>query len=125
MFLVNQRFLFRNFLLCCPSQRSARSHVPSQVATQQEIDRQLWAGGDAGFEPGTAGQQSGALSTILTPIFTSWFWISHNVTVPDSKSRNIPEVVVVRRGAGGVLGVQGGWVSWVKGGANVVSLQAT
>jgi hypothetical protein len=47
------------------------------------------------------------------------------VTVPDSKSRNIPEVVVVRRGAGGVLGICGGWVSWVKGGANGVSLQAT
>jgi hypothetical protein len=46
-------------------------------------------------------------------------------TVPDSKSRNIPEVVIVRRGAGGVLGICGEWVSWVKGGANGVSLQAT
>jgi hypothetical protein len=45
--------------------------------------------------------------------------------VPDSKSRNIPEVVIVRRGAGGVLGIWRGWVSWVKGGANGVSLQAT
>jgi hypothetical protein len=45
--------------------------------------------------------------------------------VPNSKSRNIPEVVVVRRGAGGALGIWGGWVSWVKGGANGVSLQAT
>jgi hypothetical protein len=34
---------FRNFLLCCPSQRSA-SQVPSQVATHQEIGSQLWAG---------------------------------------------------------------------------------
>ncbi len=49
------------------------------------------------------------------------------ITVPDSKSRNIPEVVVVRRRAGGVLGIWGGWVNRVKGrgGANGVSLQAT
>ncbi len=47
------------------------------------------------------------------------------ITVPNSKSRNIPEVVIVRRRAGGVLGVWEGWVSWVKGGANRVSLQAT
>ncbi len=47
------------------------------------------------------------------------------VSVPDSKSRNIPEVVVVRRGAVGVLGIWKGWVNWVKGGANGVSLQAT
>ncbi len=45
--------------------------------------------------------------------------------VPDNKSRNIPEVVIVRRGAGGVLGIWEGWVNWVKGGAYGVSLQAT
>ncbi len=45
--------------------------------------------------------------------------------VPNSKSRNIPEVVIVRRGAGGVLGIWEGWVNWVEGGANGVSLQAT
>ncbi len=47
------------------------------------------------------------------------------VIVPDSKSRNIPEVVFLWRGAF-VLGVfwrQG--VGGVKGGANGVSLQAT
>jgi hypothetical protein len=33
------------------------------------------------------------------------------ISVPDSKSRNIPEVIIVRRGAGGVLGiVEGGSV---------------
>ncbi len=47
------------------------------------------------------------------------------VSVPDSKSRNIPEVIIVRRGAVGVLGIWRRWVSWVKGGANGVSLQAT
>ncbi len=41
--------------------------------------------------------------------------------VPISKRRNIPEVVIVRRGAGGVLGIWEGWVNWVKGGANGVS----
>ncbi len=45
--------------------------------------------------------------------------------VPNSRSRNIPEVVIVRRGAGGVLGIWEGLVNWVKGGANGVSLQAT
>ncbi len=35
--------------------------------------------------------------------------------VPISKSRNIPEVVIARRGAGGVLGIWEGWVNWVKG----------
>jgi hypothetical protein len=47
------------------------------------------------------------------------------MVVPNSKSWNIPEVVIIRRGAGGVLGTWGGWVSWVKGGANGVSLKAT
>jgi hypothetical protein len=46
-------------------------------------------------------------------------------TVPDSKIRNIPEVVFVRRWAVGVLGIWKGWDRWVKGGANGVSLQAT
>jgi hypothetical protein len=35
---------FPNCFLCRPSQRSARSQVPSQVATHQEIGSQLWAG---------------------------------------------------------------------------------
>jgi hypothetical protein len=47
------------------------------------------------------------------------------VLVPDSKSRNIPEVILVRRGAVGVLGIWRGGEGWVKGGANRVSLQAT
>ncbi len=51
--------------------------------------------------------------------------IQYDITVPDSKSRNIPEVVIVRHGAVGVLGIWRGWDSWVKGGANGVSLQAT
>ncbi len=37
------------------------------------------------------------------------------VSVPDKRSRNIPEVVVVRRWAVGVLGIWRGRV-WVKGG---------
>jgi hypothetical protein len=48
-----------------------------------------------------------------------------DVIVPDSKSRNIPEVVLVRRWAVGILGIWKGGVGWVKGGAIGVSLQAT
>jgi hypothetical protein len=51
--------------------------------------------------------------------------LSGTIIVPDSKSRNIPEVVIVRRWAVGVLGIWRGWDSWGKGGANRVSLQAT
>ncbi len=43
---------FCNFLLCCPSQRSAPSQVPSQVATQLEIGSQLWAGETPDLNPG-------------------------------------------------------------------------
>jgi hypothetical protein len=46
-------------------------------------------------------------------------------TVPDSKSRNIPEVVLVGRWAIGVLGIWREGVGWVRGGTNGVSLQAT
>jgi hypothetical protein len=35
---------FPNFFLYRPSQRSARSQVPSQVAAHQEVGSQLWAG---------------------------------------------------------------------------------
>jgi hypothetical protein len=47
------------------------------------------------------------------------------VIVPDNKSRNIPEVVLVRRCEVGVLGIWREGVGWVKGWANGVSLQAT
>jgi hypothetical protein len=42
----------------------------------------------------------------------------------DRRSRNIPEVVLVRRWAVGVLGIWRGRV-WVMGGTRGVSLQAT
>jgi hypothetical protein len=47
------------------------------------------------------------------------------IIVPDNKSRNIPEVVLVRRWVGGVLGIWREGVGWVRGGANGVSLQGT
>ncbi len=47
------------------------------------------------------------------------------IFVSDKRIRNIPEVVLVRRGAVGFLGIWRGGESWVKGGANGVSLQAT
>ncbi len=52
MFLANQRFNSHNFLLCIPSQRSAHSQVPSQVATHQKIGSQLWAGETPNLNPG-------------------------------------------------------------------------
>jgi hypothetical protein len=51
--------------------------------------------------------------------------IKADSNVPVSKSRNVPEVVLIRRWAIGVRGIWKGGVSWVKGGANGVSLQAT
>jgi hypothetical protein len=52
---------FRNFLLCFPSQSSACSQVPSQGGNPLGDWESAVGWGDAGFEPGTAGQQSGAL----------------------------------------------------------------
>ncbi len=49
---LRTRVHFRNFLLCCPTQRSARRQVPSQVATHQEIGSQLWAGETPDSNPG-------------------------------------------------------------------------
>jgi hypothetical protein len=54
-----------------------------------------------------------------------YFSAGLKLTVPDNKSRNIPEVVLVRRWAVGVLGIWKEGVGWVKGDANGVSLQAT
>jgi hypothetical protein len=51
-------------------------------------------------------------------------FIIKEVNVPDRRRRNIPEVVLVRRWAVGVLGIWRGRV-WVKGGAREDSLQAT
>jgi hypothetical protein len=52
MFLANQQLIFRNILLCRPSQRSDRSQVPSQVETHPEIGCQLWAGETPDSNPG-------------------------------------------------------------------------
>ncbi len=52
---------FRNFLLCCPSQRSAHSQVSSQGGNPLGDWQSAVAWGDARFKLGTAGQQSGAL----------------------------------------------------------------
>jgi hypothetical protein len=45
--------------------------------------------------------------------------------VPDNKSRNIPEVVFVRRWAVGVLGIWREGVGWARGGSRWVSLSPT
>jgi hypothetical protein len=52
MFFANQWFIYHDLLLCRPSQRSARSQVPSQVATYQMIGSQLWAGEMLDSNPG-------------------------------------------------------------------------
>ncbi len=61
----------------------------------------------------------------ISYLFNNFLKTHDTFHVLDSKSRNIPEVVIVRRGAIGALGIWRGWVSWVKGGANGVSLRAT
>jgi hypothetical protein len=61
----------------------------------------------------------------LPSIPRSLLFIRPGLHFPDSKSWNIPEVVLVRRWAVGVLGILREGVGWVKGGANGVSLQAT
>jgi hypothetical protein len=66
--------------------------------------------------------QPAELGHIADPVY---FYQDRIRPVPDSKSRNIPEVVFVRRWAVGVLGIWKGWDSWVRNGANGVSLQAT
>ncbi len=43
---------FCNFFLCCPSQRSARSQVPSLGGNPPEISSQLWAGETPNSNPG-------------------------------------------------------------------------
>jgi hypothetical protein len=47
------------------------------------------------------------------------------VIVPDSKSRNIPEVIIAGAGQVEFWEFGEGGSDWVKGGANGVSLQAT
>jgi hypothetical protein len=63
--------------------------------------------------------------SLLILYFIIYIYICIYIHVPDNKSWNIPEVVLVRRWAFGVLGIWKGWDSWVKGGANGVSIQAT
>ncbi len=78
---------FTIFFLCCPSQRSARGLVPSQMATHQEIVNQLWAGNSVSVPtvghmaplPHTA-TFSNFLNFILTQInqVPSWFLFCNN-----------------------------------------------
>jgi hypothetical protein len=44
------------------------------------------------------------------------------MSVPDNKSRNIPEVVLVRRWAVGVLGIWREGVGWERGGSRWVKV---
>jgi hypothetical protein len=67
---------FRNFLLCCPSQMSARSQVPSQVATHQEISSQLWAGETLDSNPGLQDNSLARYHWATTPP-----WLSHHASL--------------------------------------------
>ncbi len=51
--------------------------------------------------------------------------VNYYIIVPDNKSRNIPEVVFVRRWAVGVLGIWREGVGWERGGSRWVSLSPT
>ncbi len=82
---------FRNFLLCSPSQRSARSQVPSQVATHQEIASQLWAGETPDSNPGLQDNSLAGYHWATTPpkqefwmIFCTFlaFWKIRQVVFP-------------------------------------------
>jgi hypothetical protein len=70
MFLANQRFILCNFLLCCPSQRSAQSQVPSQLATHQEIGNQLWTGEKPDLNPGLQDNSLACYHWVTMPPYT-------------------------------------------------------
>ncbi len=72
---------FTIFFLCCPSQRSADGQVPSQEMGNQRRD--------AGFEPGTAGQQSGALPLSH---HASLSWATTPLSEPPRLSNEPPRV---------------------------------
>jgi hypothetical protein len=61
MFSTNQQFIFNSFLLCC--HLTEVSSQPSAIPGGNPPGDRQWAVGwwVAGLEPGTAGQQSGAL----------------------------------------------------------------
>ncbi len=79
-----------------------------------EVDGSVTRGG---FQVSRKGEQKGSKGEQKRNVMY--------ITVPNSKSRNIPEVVFVRRWAVGILGIWREGVGWVKGGANGVSSQAT
>jgi hypothetical protein len=60
MFLVKQQLIFRNFSRLLPLTEVSPQLNAIPVATHLEIDSQLWME-ETGFEPRTAGQQSGLL----------------------------------------------------------------
>ncbi len=84
MFLANQRFISHNFLLCHPSQRSARSQMPSQVATHQKIGSQLWAGEMLDLNPGLKNNSQACYhwATIPPPL-------SHHASLASHSKYNI------------------------------------
>ncbi len=78
---------FRNFFLCCPSQRSAHSQVPSLGGNPPGDWQSAVGWGDTGFESGTAGQQPGAL-----PL--SYHASHHWVTTPPKLSYHASRICI-------------------------------
>ncbi len=75
---------FCSFFLCCPSQRSARSQVPSLGGNPPGDWQSVVGWGDAGFEPGTAGQQPGTLPLSYHASQEQWFIYYNNyILLPD------------------------------------------
>ncbi len=84
MFLANQQFISCNFLLCCPS--TEVSPQPSAIRGGNPLgDWQSAVGwGDAGFEPGTAGQQGSnpTLIIVVCPLLGSRSCLQYTSVFP-------------------------------------------
>jgi hypothetical protein len=69
---------------------------------------------------------AGAIFCVSFHFCSTNFSIAESIIlVPDNKSRNIPEVVYVRRWVVGVLGIWREGVGWERGGSRWVSLSLT
>ncbi len=79
---------FRNFSLCCPSQRSARSQVPSLGGNPPGDWQSAVGWGDVGFEPGTAGQQPGVLPLSYHAYCTVYVWSLLQLTLSPTAGKD-------------------------------------
>ncbi len=80
---------FLNFLLCCPSQRSACSQVPSQGGNPPENWQSAVGWGDAGFEPRDC-RTTVWCATIELPCLPLSYHASHWATTPPIELPRLP-----------------------------------